>query len=434
MATKNIKRRSKFVGNNPRYKNLRNSGLFDQTNRFKALEEEDMDTSSDEEGEIPSQKEKFPPIVVDDSTSFTTVFRIMGSQYKFQKMSIGTKIISSSLVMYEEAIKKLKQVGFKFYTHQLKNNKMFKLVLFGLPKLEVKVIVDEFKEAHNIVPVSVKEITTKRSNIDDAIFMLEFDRNQVSKKEIRKIRYFYGIAVKWRNPIKSNKGPTQCTKCTMFGHGSRNCHRSAICAACAGNHDISVCTLSKTQHEGPVVYKCFNCVKKKLSNVNHKADDPKCPCRQDYLEIRSRITSGSTLHNNPRNIHQYYNDPDAFPQVAYNNNNTPGMFKSHARSAADTTAGISRAHVRTATNPTAVNGSSYGRSTDHPTAGTSRSADNRNVLYSNITNRNSQFDDSDDLSNDKLLDIYFEAIDALQQCRNKYDKLRVLGMMLRHAL
>lgn len=141
----------------------------------------------------------------------------------------------------------------------------------------------------------MKEINTTRSSADDAIYMLEFDRNQVSKKEIRKIRYIFGISIKWRNPIKGNKGPTFCKKCSMYGHGSKNCHRSAVCSVCAGNHDSSVCTLNKTQHEGPVVYKCFNCSKKNLKNVNHKADDPKCPCRQEYLEMRRRITSRSVL-------------------------------------------------------------------------------------------------------------------------------------------
>ena len=41
-----------------------------------------------------------------------------------------------------------------------------------------------------------------------------------------------------------------------------------------------------------------------------------------------------------------------------------------------------------------------------------------------MSNYNSQEINSDDLSNDKLLDIYFEAIDVHQKCKNKYDKLR----------
>lgn len=434
MTTRNVKRKSKFAGSNPRFKSQKTSSFITSSNRFKALEVEDMDASSDEESQVNTPKEKFPPIVVDDSSSFSTVFRIMGNQYKFQKMSIGTKIISSSMVLYEEAIKKLTQMGYKFYTHQVKNHKMFKLVLFGLHKLDTKEIMEEFKDSHNIVPVSIKEITTKRSNIDDAIYMIEFDRQQVSKAEIRQIRYFYGISVKWRNPVKGNKGPTQCTKCSMFGHGSRNCHRSPVCSACAGNHDLSVCTLNKTQHEGPVVYKCFNCVKKNFSNVNHKADDPRCPCRQDYLEIRSRITSS---RQKPRNLPEFFCGPDDFPSPVYKNN-TPGMCKSYVHPAVDTSPENSRTHVRPADDPSPGTSRSFARPAVHPTAGGARAhartAASQKVLYSNVTSHNGHYDDSDDLSNDKLLDIYFEAIDALQQCRNKYDKLRVLGMMLRHAL
>lgn len=40
----------------------------------------------------------------------------------------------------------------------------------------------------------------------------------------------------------------------------------------------------------------------------------------------------------------------------------------------------------------------------------------------------------DNRTNDKLLDIFFSAIDALQKCKNKYDILRVLGMIIRHGI
>lgn len=74
-----------------------------------------------------------------------------------------------------------------------------------------------------------------------------------------------------------------------------------------------------------------------------------------------------------------------------------------------------------------------GAHTTHASSADQRTSGNR-ILYSSILSNNKHADDTDDLSNDKLLDIYFEAVDALQKCRNKYDKLRVLGMMLRHAL
>ena len=102
-------------------------------NRFQYLDN-DTDGISDYKEEIKNPNEKIPPIVVDLSTSFSTVHQLMGSQYKFQRMSIGTKVISSSLSLYEDALKLLKISGVKFYTHQLKDHKKFKLVLFGLPQ------------------------------------------------------------------------------------------------------------------------------------------------------------------------------------------------------------------------------------------------------------------------------------------------------------
>lgn len=416
-------KRKRFFGNNPRFKVPRSSDVPGCSNRFKVFEEEDdMDTFSEDSSFIPAAKEKFPPIIVDGTISFSNVLKMLGKQYIFQRMSIGTKIISPSLVLYEEATKKLKLVGFTFYTHQLQDNKKFKLVLFGLPKLEIATINDEFKQTHNIQPVSIKEISTKRSSVDDALYMIEFDKQQVSKREIHKIRYFNGIVVKWRNPIKGKKGPTQCNKCAMYGHGSSNCHRSPVCSACAGNHDVSTCPLSKTQHQGPVVYKCFNCVKKKLSNVNHKADDPKCPCRQEYLDIRGRVTSANTsrLKIN-KHVSMYDLSPADFPSALHNNNT--GTSRSYVRLADNLTSGTSIPHAKSAGHTTADFQSSYAR----PNV-------NHRVSYANIIDNNSQVECNDDISNEKLLDIYFEAIDALQKCRNKYDKLRVLGMMLRHAL
>lgn len=37
----------------------------------------------------------------------------------------------------------------------------------------------------------------------------------------------------------------------------------------------------------------------------------------------------------------------------------------------------------------------------------------------------------DDISNEKILEIYF---DALQKCKNKYDKMRVSGKMLKYII
>lgn len=75
------------------------------------------------------------------------------------------------------------------------------MVLFGLPRLTIEIIKNEFVNELNITPVSVTEIKTKKSSVDDALYMIEFNRQQVSKNEVLKIKYFCNIAVYWRRPL-----------------------------------------------------------------------------------------------------------------------------------------------------------------------------------------------------------------------------------------
>ena len=103
----------------------------------------------------------------------------------------------------------------------------------------------------------------------------------------------------------------------MFGHGASNYFRFPVCPACAGNYDLSVCTLGKFRNEGAVIYKCYNCVTKNYKNVNHEADDIRCPCKQDYLDVRKIITSNSARKwAKRRNVPIDFNlQQEHFPQL-----------------------------------------------------------------------------------------------------------------------
>ena len=110
-------------------------------------------------------------------------------------MSIGTKIIASTMTEYDEIIIKLESEKYQFFTHPVKDNKRFKLMLFGLPKVDLKTLVDEFKYNFNIEVTNIKEIQTSRSSADDALYMLEFNRDQISKREVIKIKYVYDVVI-----------------------------------------------------------------------------------------------------------------------------------------------------------------------------------------------------------------------------------------------
>ena len=203
-----------------------------------------------------------------------------------------------------------------------------------------------------------------------------------------KLKYFSNVSVYWRRPLKGNKGPTQCSKCAMYGHGASNCNRVVICSACAGNHKLSKCTLNNSGNVGTIIYKCYNCLKKNLRNVNHRADDPKCPSRQEYLDIRHRLTSKTRTTKMRPNVSFFDANEHDFPQLPRRD--------------------------------------SLGNTRNPHTHGKLFSEVAKDKCYDNNNN--------DDISNEKLMEIFFDAVDALQRCQNKYDKLRVLGMMLKHAI
>ena len=47
-------------------------------------------------------------------------------------------------------------------------------------------------------------------------------------------------------------------------------------------------------------------------------------------------------------------------------------------------------------------------------------------LYSEVAKGKSyERNNNDDISNERLMQIFFDVVDALQRCQNKYDKLRV---------
>ena len=57
-----------------------------------------------------------------------------------------------------------------------------------------------------------------------------------------------------------------------------------------------------------------------------------------------------------------------------------------------------------------------------------------NISYATIASSSRPIDDNNDISNQKIIEIYFEALDALEKCKTKYNKFRVLGNMLRHVI
>lgn len=88
--------------------------------------------------------------------------------------------------------------------------------------------------------------------------------------------------------INKAKGPTQCRKCFLYGHGMRNCHLETVCVKCGkSGHSGEACNVEEDK------IKCSNC------DSNHLANDPDCKSRASFIEMRKKR---STANNRRRNI------------------------------------------------------------------------------------------------------------------------------------
>lgn len=279
---------------------LKNQRLLGRGNSFELLSSnmnvDPAPTSSNKVVPDSFKPKKPPPVVIDTtSATFTKVIEHIGTNgYFFRRTTLGTKVFSDNMERYQHLLRELKTTSFRYFTHKVTDNSNYKMVLKGLHKVSTDLIKEELESNHGVKCVDIREIITSKTSPNDALYLLTFNRTQVNKKILYTIRYILNVAVVWKNQqSKPDKGPTQCRKCGLYGHGTENCHRQQICFLCSSiTHDTSYCPMNNST--GGKIFKCFNCVAKGLPDFAHRADDPQCPSRTMYIEARLNATQRSS--------------------------------------------------------------------------------------------------------------------------------------------
>lgn len=137
-------KRKKYWGNTPKFKQQR-TAIPNSSNRYASLSDLDDNENASSENGVNEFVVLVPPIVVDNSHNFASVIKLLGSNAKYKRMSVGTKVMPNTLTDFELMTGKLKQSDIKFHTHPVKDPKRFKLILFGLPQISTTTIFEEFK-------------------------------------------------------------------------------------------------------------------------------------------------------------------------------------------------------------------------------------------------------------------------------------------------
>lgn len=280
----------------------RQSNLF--TNSFSMLSktmqaDQSSSSASQPQQGLPLQTFKPPPVVVDMEHNIRDVQTLLSStNIRFRQMQTGTKVFTSSKDEYNQVLSSLKNGNFKFYTHRSKDDRQFKVFLYGLPKLSTAEILADLK-TKNLEPTDLKEVLTKVSNDNNAAYSMLFKKSNLTLRDLKKVQYLCRTKVTWRQyNSKDQKNPTICWKCLMYGHGGDNCFRAQACMICASTEHIRAnCPYDKEDTN----FKCFNCVRNKKPS-NHRANDKNCPSRADFLNIRQNIQNRNNRHGNLRTI------------------------------------------------------------------------------------------------------------------------------------
>lgn len=264
----------------------------------------------------------------------------------------------------------------------MKNAKPFKAVIYGLPKTELDVL----KATIASLKLDVTDVfKMKTANVDpnNCIYLVHLKRGNYNLASLRNIKSIGNVIVRWAAYVPKFKGPTQCRKCTMYGHGAENCNRRSVCAYCAkGIHESKDCPMNPSTRNGnqnPIgtTFKCYTCDALKLS-ANHSAFDVNCPARNTYLVTRNKISAPEMRADNvPRN--QTAPPRASFPRSA-----------------------------------TTVQARTYAEQLKQP----QQVVGNDEVLF----------------SMPELLNIFQNAVTQLRQCRSKLDQISVIATLLQHAV
>lgn len=216
-----------------------------------------------------------PPIkvLVQDSDFIKNLLLQNGiSDFLLKKISIGVKIISKSSDTYNKIKEQLKEKSCQFFTHDLKSERPFSVVLYGLENKTT----DEVKNELNTLGFNCKEVklvTKTYEQYKDTIYIVYFERGSVKLHDLKnKVKSLFRVIVRWDYQRKLKNKIVQCRNCQMYGHGERGCYVRPNCANCAGKHKTSDCSNTN-------IVRCANC------NNSHIASDVTCPNRNMYIQI-----------------------------------------------------------------------------------------------------------------------------------------------------
>lgn len=254
----------------------------------------------------PEKKTKVPPMIVKDrNVGFLQSLlkdTIKSAKFSLNMMKTGIRVDFSDMADYDLAKARLSNDGIEFFAYHTPATKLKKIVLKGLPRVEISDLKSSLNE-HNVNPDEIKLLPQRNANVgydEQATFILYFKPGSVTLTDLQKIRYLDHLKVTWEH-FQSRRHDIlpQCRRCQLFGHSSVNCGMKPRCMVCADNHPTAECPKRIDRQDlkqrpaeqiDRSFIKCSNCLAAGLAH-DHTASWKGCPKRKEYSDVQHRLNS-----------------------------------------------------------------------------------------------------------------------------------------------
>lgn len=260
---------------------------------------------------------KIPPITIIGKTrseiiSFCRINDVATANMMMKPTSTGINLYINVPEKYVTA-RELFKTYTQSFSHDMRSEKYFKVVLKGLFSMETERLMEELA-TKNIFPQDIKVMTPKKPRYsDEANYLLFFSKGNLTLNDFRRnCRSLSCLMIEWELYIPNRYGPTQCHRCQKYGHGYKYCSLPLKCRFCAGDHETKTCTGVKDGvMQQNFLPKCSNC------GQGHTANYEKCPELQRYTEIQQNINAKNSRKSRQRQTQR----------VAFDNMPPPGFQK-----------------------------------------------------------------------------------------------------------
>ncbi|CAH1956865.1 unnamed protein product [Acanthoscelides obtectus] len=209
---------------------------------------------------------------------------------KARKAGNSVKVFTNTPPDYRQLVTLLDFMKRPFFTYQLKEDKMDRRVIRGLPREMSTEDIKEDLANQGITDAEAQQIKARTTKKPLPLFLV---KTKMADK-LQKIQGLAMLTVSFEKKKKSTE-PSQCYRCQRYGHTQRNCRLAERCVKCGEDHNSTSCSLP-TPPTGQRIKMAESSSSTTLILLN-KINNLRCAFRKELKKVRKSKRSGESCDN-----------------------------------------------------------------------------------------------------------------------------------------